>query len=313
MDSTFKKYLKEFYDLQSWFLLNCECKIIPSHGFILFGNQSSKRIDLTISMLVHGNEPGGLYAVVEFLKYLKSQPQPFSKNLAIVFGHPIAAMQNKRFIQKDLNRAFGDHENITIEDQIAMSLERVLRNSNFVIDLHQTAQDSESDFFIFAFTSASAKWALNLSSTSYNIVHGKEFSKDGMTLDTYACLHGAIALTYEMGEIGYCENQIAKTKEILIKSTEASLDEYHSNHLIELKKFLSWSQILYADTNAKLKPGLKNFSTVSAGDIIAENDSGPIRANTDGYILFPKYGEATQTSSEICRLVSWASETGIAH
>ena len=91
---------------------------------------------LFITIMLHGNETTGLYAIQELLKSYSDKP--FPRSLSIFIGNPAATSQNKRFLknQLDFNRiwAGGDHP----EHQLADHVMSIMKTKNIFasIDIH---------------------------------------------------------------------------------------------------------------------------------------------------------------------------------
>lgn len=262
----------------------------------------SAAIDLTILSLIHGNEPGSLLVIHNFLEnYLKS---PFSDlRVAFLIGHPEAAKKNVRFIEKDLNRCFGSNQSIYLEDKIAKTIEPLILRSKFLIDIHQTNYETRSDFFIFPDNVSNINFAAELSQSTPIITHGLDFSNDGLTSDTFASLKGITAITYEMGQIGQSEKQLDKTLSVLnnaLKVCRSGLAE----SAVKPKNILQFGQKITSSTQRRLIPNLINLAQVNKGEVLGyDENAGPIVAEHDGYVLFPKYGGQALKSSELCQLV----------
>jgi succinylglutamate desuccinylase len=262
---------------------------------------SSSAIDLLLLTVVHGNEAGSLVPVLRLLREFAAGKK-IDGRLAILICNHEAAVQNVRFVEKDLNRCFGIGDNQSLEGRIAQQIEPLILRSKYLLDLHQTNYETKSDFFIFPETTKNIAFASQICLETPIIVHGLDFSKDGYTSDTFATMNGVTSLTYEMGQIGKAAEQAEKTVTIIERAF------YLSRHGLQgssaRANILQFSQIVTASSQKRLIPNLINMSRVISGDVLGHDDvHGPIVAAHDGYVLFPKYGIQAETSSELCHVV----------
>lgn len=78
---------------------------------------------------IHGDEPAPLYALT-------------GKNIPVIAGNPRALLQNKRFIDFDLNASFGRKEK-GYEFERANELLKLIPPRSFVVDFHTTTAKTE--------------------------------------------------------------------------------------------------------------------------------------------------------------------------
>ena len=266
-------------------------------------NQSAK-IDLSIFTMVHGNEIGGLKALNEYLKELIDGKTTTSLNLALVVGNPRAAKKNVRFTDFDMNRCFGVSSGTGYELARAKELEKILDISEFTLDIHQTADPTLSDFFIFPNTPSNVRWVKNIGQGAPVIVHGLDFSSQGQTSDVYAAIKNKTAVTYEMGERGEDPDQILKTQKLIANAVDyvGSLEANKIKSITSALVF-SFSQSVQKDQAGRLKPGLINLAPVVAGEVIGWDLDLDLKVLESGLLLFPKYGEEAKKSNELVQVV----------
>jgi succinylglutamate desuccinylase len=69
----------------------------------------------------------------------------------------------------------------------------------------------------------------------------------------------------------------------------------HQNRLTELTQGLPntvqlmYRHTVYPESDFVMRAGYKNFDTIKAGELLADDRFGPIKAPCDGYILMPLY------------------------
>ena len=304
MDSAalkFPDYLKAFESAFFALPQNFAPKKVNDHLYF-FGPHDGEAIDLCVSTVIHGNEPGGLVAITELLKLLKDNNISFAKRVAIVVGNIEAANQGVRFLERDLNRSFGRRDVETKEDSIARLIEPFLAETKFHIDLHQTKNATLSDFFIFPQSENNIRFAWHLGKDVPIVVHENQFSVDGMCMDSFVTLNGGIGVTYEMGQIGHSSVQIHKTLRLLSRALSLLDSNFPLNAPMPSSVFV-FDQIIMADEKTELVPNWMNFTAVEKGDVIAKKDGEEIRAEFAGHILFPKYPPESEQASELCRVI----------
>jgi predicted deacylase len=80
---------------------------------------------------LHGNEPLG----VELVKKIQQLKIP---NIKAIYGNPEAIIQNKRFLDQDLNRVFPGKVDGNLEQKRAFEITQICKNYDFVLDFHNT-------------------------------------------------------------------------------------------------------------------------------------------------------------------------------
>ncbi len=101
---------------------------------------------------LHGNEHSGVRAMVRFHeKVNKGEIQLNSGRVSMLLGNVDACKQAVRYIDKDLNRAFGDSETKTVEGKRASEINEFLKangDAASLLDLHSV---SKGDFKILVY------------------------------------------------------------------------------------------------------------------------------------------------------------------
>jgi len=91
-----------------------------------------------ISVMLHGNEHSGFYAIQKYLKNLEYKKEKPKRNISILIGNVEAAAENLRFLdnQKDLNRIWSDGD--SVEELWAQRIYKEMSDKNLfaVVDLH---------------------------------------------------------------------------------------------------------------------------------------------------------------------------------
>jgi succinylglutamate desuccinylase len=109
---------------------------------------SSKKIAILIN--THGNEPLGQRTVA-----LLSKNKQLTEKFDFVVGNPVATFQNKRFIDADLNRvAPGKTKSLYYEERRAFELISILKEYEYVLDVHQTRANDRTMIILPKVTSS---------------------------------------------------------------------------------------------------------------------------------------------------------------
>ncbi len=258
------------------------CSLIPAmtkKGEHIYIYNEKDKIDLFLCALTHGNETIGIY----ILNCLLKNPKLF-EDLSIGFAllNTEAALQGKRFVERDLNRCFSFTTH-TAEDQIAKEIAPWLQKSKVVLDLHQTQEDSLSPFYIFDYSEKQHAFAESLGMKIPIIASVGEFDPLGMPLEEYASSQGATALTIELGKRGFNQERMEIGAQICINCMELLQGEKFPR--IKLEPL--WMDHYYSYDGRELMPGLKNLQFVKEGELIGENLTAP----HDAALIFPNYNK----------------------
>lgn len=273
-----------------------------------------KKIALTLSGTIHGNETVGVAVLNEFLGLLASRTIDCRVPLAIFVGNPKAAHAGTRFLERDLNRSFASKGD-SLEEKRSRELLPILADTMWFVDLHQTNRPAEEPFFIFPYSKGSFAFAKSISPQTIIVTHVDDgFSTEGLCSDEFVNKEGGVGITLECGQVGLHPLQIAyglKTvlnalsfvHRTLAKQAEPELDPYPAKVYL-VKETLACPQ----QGVIKLKENLNNLQDVKEGDLLAEIDGKAVLSPRSGKLLFPNY--ATQTAapgkrpSELMRVIA---------
>ena len=301
MNESYPELSRKFSELQAVLARQGRVSEAFSAGFVLSDSGPSHSIDLLVMTLVHGNEAGSLLPVCRLLEEYAAG-RTIEGRIGILLCNPEAAAANVRFLEKDMNRCFGIGDSQSLEGRKAQALEPLILRSRLLVDLHQTNYETKSDFFIFPESKLNIAFASQLCGETPIITHGLDFSNDGYTSDTFASMNGITSITYEMGQIGKSADQAEKTLKLLKRAV--GLARIGLRPSAVPPNILQFGQKVTASAQKRLIPNLINMAKVMKGEVLGHDDaSGPIVAQHDGYVLFPKYGANAEKSSELCQLV----------
>jgi succinylglutamate desuccinylase len=259
-------------------------------GHVLFGS------------LVHGNEVGSLPGILFMISQLAEGKLKYGGQVTFFLGNVKAALENKRYLDYDLNRSFGRSavNQETRERKRAQELMTLIDQADIFLDFHQTNRPSLFPFYIFSMHALSFYWAQSIGVGKAFVTRkpGSTFSTSGMCSDEYARNLNKAGITLELGEKGF-QDQAAKFTITAVRRTLkcADLVFTQSNKIENLchkNESFEFYSTIYAEQfegkNKILASGISNFDELKAGQVIGKHaDGGDLVCPQDGAILFPKY------------------------
>jgi len=270
-----------------------------------------KSIGLTLMGITHGNEWAGAAVLNDTLSHIAAGSINLNLPVAFVLGNPWAARQNKRFLERDLNRSFARQHPRLREERRAVELMNVLQRTAYILDFHQTMRRSDRPFFIFPYSVQSLAFARQVMPRLTVVTHwGKPFSAEGMCSDEYVISQGGTGISLELGQNGLDPYQIAVGVDAALWAirsaamTCAGDEDGLRRRVISYEADLyTWASIVpWPETGlVELIEGLENFREVRSGERLGVVDGQPLLATGDGKILFPKYLTRQQQSQQTTR------------
>jgi len=265
--------------------------------------KQAKAIDLTILGIIHGNEWGGCGVLNRFLELLVKDVIPLKASVAFILGNPEAALKNIRFSERDLNRSFDREDQNLFEEKRADEIEEVLKETSFLLDIHQTREPSLTPFFISPFTKKSFRFAAEISSDFPIVTHwGKPFSPEGRCTDDFVNQNGGAGMTLELGQNGLDLRQIATGTLACVSALHSAEHSLGFRPAAQEKKSIknpifTWAQqIPCDDPESYVDPGFINFAPLKKGQRIGAIRNKVVTSEVDGCILFPKYNDHNQAN-----------------
>jgi len=268
---------------------------------------------------MHGNEPAGVKALEMVFKMLEVEPitNPtfkFSGKLIGLIGNLEAYQKQLRFIDKDLNRCWRS-ELITYEgnDEIAEQreireiidlIQSEIKNYNptelIILDLHTTSSFGG----IFSIVNETPKSTKIAQAFHAPVISGFMNILAGTTLHFFNSQQFNIpttAVTFESGQhqeqlsINRAIAAIVNCLKVCKLVDEEHIENQHDKILIDYSADLPTNvELIYSysiDENEDfiMRPGFENFKSVTKGEILADNENGPIACQHESLILMPLY------------------------
>ncbi len=284
----------------------------------------SERGTLVIALAaVHGNEPSGIQALKTLFSRLEDTQNSsagllFKGRIVGLMGNIQAYERRLRFVKQDLNRImtlenlkkarltpqyrliYEDLELFELIQAIKTEVATYKPSRLVVLDLHTTSADGG----IFSIVNDDME-SLNLAKQlNVPVVLGMVGSTGGTTLHYFTTENmgiPTISFAFEAGQhedaqsvkrtIAWLYNILRATKAIEPHDVESRYDmilKDYSRYLPKVVEFL-YVHIVEPDDHFQMRPGYENFQAVKAGEILADDQYGPIRAKEDGLLLMPLY------------------------
>ncbi len=245
--------------------------------------------------MIHGDEVGSLPGALSVLSELASGALSFGGTADFFIGNVPAARAGVRCIEADLNRVFIDGAPDSAERRRAIELSALLDGCDLFLDLHQTALPAARPFFTLPWRPLEERWirALHTDAAWITRPSGVSFSPGLRCADEYVRDQGRPGITLELGEAGFSDAATAAAAAVirrvlvLMDAVEQAGESVLSGPLPPCYRYSHAEPC--TDRALRLRPGLINFQPVVAGELLSATDSPPLRAPTDGVLLFPKY------------------------
>ena len=239
---------------------------------------------LSVFCGVHGNEKAGVYAVKKILKNIT-----IKKGIVyFVFANPKAIKENKRFIEKNLNRCFLDKQKgNSYEEKRARDLIKILKDSDALLDLH-ASNSSETTPFAITDNGLDIVKSMNFKF----IATGFDNLEPGAT-DGFMKNHHKIGICLECGYSGKSEENTELAYNSILQflqyfnAIESKIPSYNINqkilHVDKVQKVTS--------ENFKLTKTFVDFETIEKGFLIAKDETKQYITNKERVILFGTPGK----------------------
>ena len=247
--------------------------------------------------VVHGNETGSLPAVLATLHKLHNKTLAFGGKVTFFLGNVEACRRNVRFVEADLNRVFLDSAPPSAEALRAQELMPLLRSATVFFDFHQTIQPAEEPFYIFGFHEKSYLWARAVQGARVMVTRkqGTAFAANQICCDEYARNFNVPAVTLELGQKGLNPEAAALAETAMARVLNCLDATTPLAELAEQQPDFRFFEIVhrepFVDPRSGLKPGLRNFTQVKAGEKLGITSEFPFVAHAESRVLFPKYPE----------------------
>jgi len=261
---------------------------------------------------IHGNEPAGAIALERVAARLSEMPDRLKGRVYLLVGNTRALKMGARFIDDDLNRHWTPENmsRVSSEELLAASsegaelteLDRVLdsilvtaNDEVYVVDLHSTSAEGQP-FATVGDTLRNREFARQFPLT---ILLGIEEQLKGTMLE-YLNNAGAVTLGFEGGS--HRSEQTAENHEAIVwlALKNAGIIDHTTYRDNSESKLLSgrereaiyevrYRHAITPEDRFVMNPGFNNFDPIRAGQVLARDKNGDVKAVESGLILMPLY------------------------
>jgi len=284
----------------------------------IVGRHHSERPGPSIVVVagIHGNEAAGIVALERVFKTLGNIRPTFSGDLIGIAGNLTALQQGERYVNEDLNRAWTPDRVARIKRADPNPLEQIediemhglltaleeafdqARGPVYFLDLH-TSSAPGAPFVLLGDTLRNRRFALRF---PVPVILGLEEQIDGVLLE-YVNSLGHIALGFEAGQhnapesvdhfeaalwIALIEAGAIDASEVPEARTARERLKRSVDHLPSVLE-IRYRHGIKPDEGFTMRPGFPNFKVVRAGDCLASDKEGEVRARCRGRVLLPLY------------------------
>lgn len=296
--------------------------MIEKHIIERYSGQERGPLFIVLSAM-HGNEPAGVEALKEIFKLLHLEPSKnpnfsFKGQLLGLLGNTRAFAQNKRFIVKDLNRQWThkninrikqanvadlDSEDMELKELLAIiehEIDQYQPEKIVLLDLHTTTayggifsiatDDIESIRIAIKFHAPVIRGLLaGIKGTTLHYFNDNNFTPKTIGVCFESGQHQeALSINRAVAAIINCMRSIGCVKAADVENKHDQLLIDYSRDLPKVTDLIYCHSIRPGD-NFRMAPNYTNFQAIKAGEVLAHDKNGEIKAATDGLILMPLY------------------------
>lgn len=241
--------------------------------------------------ITHGEEVAGLHIINEILFRIIEEKLTINGELYLILGNRKAYLKNQRYIDTDLNRSYWiESQSDKHEEQRALKIKNAIKNCSYVIDIHQTVEDTLFPFFIVPNSSNKLhEWVSYIGPDIATIQ--RQISEKITTLSSYICSQNNYGTTLEVGGSGFDSYQISlgtKIAENIINSADKQSFQVSENRKKSSIYKIDYHENYY-EGEVIFSKKFVNFEKIKKGQVIALKDNKEISAPISGQIvLYPR-------------------------
>lgn len=273
---------------------------------------------------IHGNEPSGVKALDLIFKMLEVEPitNPdfiFHGAVIGIAGNLEAIDQNKRYIDKDLNRIWTTENRkrvlSTPREDLLVAEEKEMKDILEVINHEIEVLNPQEIVFLDLHSTTATGGIFSLVSDNPNSRRiGKElhapvvlgldkglvgttqhyFEDPGWDIPTIGIIFESgqhrdpLSVNRAIAAITNCMRTIGCVEADVVENRHDELLTTFSENLPKVTR-LAYCHHIQPDDDFHMLPGYRNFQTIEEGELLAHDVKGPIFAPESGYILMPLY------------------------
>lgn len=241
--------------------------------------------------ITHGEEVAGLHIINEILFRIIEEKLTINGELYLILGNRKAYLKNQRYIDTDLNRSYWiESQSDNHEEQRALKIKNSIKNCSYVIDIHQTVEDTLFPFFIAPNSSDKLYDWISYIGPDISTIQ-RQISEKITTLSSYICSQNNYGTTFEVGGNGFDSYQISlgtKIAENIINSANKQSFQVSENRKKPSIYKIDYHEN-YDEGEVIFSKKFVNFEKIKKGQVIALKDNKEISAPISGQIvLYPR-------------------------
>jgi succinylglutamate desuccinylase len=271
-------------------------------------NSNASTKSIVLSCAVHGNETAPIELIDLLLTEILEKHTNLIHNVLIIFGNIPAMLEEKRFIDFNLNRLFSnEYINLSdevIEKKMAKNISEAIKEfydtstgEKFHLDLHTAIRGSHIEKFVMLPSEAG-------DGPNYSFINfladcdssAIVFTTEKISTLSNHCFFefGAQAATIELGKVKpFGQNDFVKLKKIhhTLKSLLAGTYKFKEDKALDqLTLYKVEKNIIKTDESFTLNfpENIKNFTKFAKNSILASDSSTEFKSSNDfESVLFP--------------------------
>ena len=238
--------------------------------------------------LSHGDEVIGLHLFLALLTRLTTTPTWLQGELVLVLANRAAYFKQQRYVESDLNRAYGPNPHPTQETHRAAEIKRAVQDCDYIIDIHQCIEPTHHPFFILPYSTKAYAWLQSVAPEIPVIL--RQEIKQATTLASYGYLQNKMAVTFEVGATGFDDAQLALGMQKLVQFLAYAWGARPVNTGPKSPAYVFKHFAPYSAGTVRFAQAFKHFDPVQAEQVIAYVDEVPITTPIAGNILlYPRH------------------------
>jgi|GEM_PF-1445861 len=257
---------------------------------------------LVIFGQIHGDEPNGRRAINRVINEIETGQisQTAGRLTFVPCCNPQAALDNKRFVEKNLNRVFTIHPTpVAYEEHLANCLLKIQGKPTLFLDLHSypTEQDDAPAFAIEEFSNNLSNSVVAKLPIKYCLKNWQKLKQKHGRPKVFSTL--AHTTRFHVPGIGLeCGKHNSRTADnVAYEAIRRAMSELniapYRNYSLKTKRPLELffkDLFIYPSHGGTFVKKWSDFTSVKRGEVIARTSSGvEIKSARDGYIILPDF------------------------
>jgi succinylglutamate desuccinylase len=241
----------------------------------------------------HGNEPAGVKAIVQLHRAIQNgEIDLICGKISFLLGNPTAYKRDRRYMVKDLNRAFSEDDTSTLEGKRAQEIKQFFKQNPDICSLADLHSVSIGDFKILVYNIENSRnTALALSVSSIHLHFAYHPKHMPGTLIQEASQNSINAFIVECGNHHSTQGVDTALQHICRLLSHHNLIKKNAK-----SKATPSSKIIQFETIQAIRPhsgftflveNIKTGTKLKKGQIFAVDDHGDHIAPQDCYVVVP--------------------------